>query len=155
MLYCILVNAEVDRQWKYWFVLPTDSKTCHFQWKSLCLRASRPLIFFFLVGGGGRGGGSGTKNLNILLADLSSIVKTQPLFMYNVRVNSNREHPPQANPGHLFYDESRGPGIWQLIVSRPPGHLQTITNLFRNIPSSFPTALRVKGFKQSNMVILE
>ena len=111
--------------------------------------------FFFWWGEGGRGGGSGTKNLNILLAYLSSIVKTQPLFMYNVRVNSNREHPPQANPGHLFYDESRGPGIWQLEVSRPPGHLQTITNLFRNIPSSFPTALRVKGFKQSNMVILE
>ena len=29
----------------------------------------------------------------------------------NVRVNSNREHPPRANPGHLFHDESRGPGI--------------------------------------------
>ena len=39
---------------------------------------------------------------------------------YNVRVNSNREHPPRANPGHLFHDESWGPGIWQLIVS-PPG----------------------------------
>ena len=68
-------------------------------------------LFFFGGGRGEGGGGSGTKNLNILLAYLSSIVKTQPLFMYNVRVNSNREHPPQANPGHLFYDESRGPGI--------------------------------------------
>ena len=43
--------------------------------------------------------------------------------------------------------ESRGPGIWQLIVSRAPGHLQTAKNLFRNILLSFPTVLRVKGFK--------
>ena len=68
---------------------------------------------------------------------------------YHVRVNSNRKHPPRANPGHLFHDESQGTGIWQLIVSRSPGHLQTTTDLFRNILSSFPTALRVKGFKQS------
>ena len=66
-----------------------------------------------------------------------------------------RASPPRANPGHLFHDESRVPGIWQLIVSRPPGYLQTTTNLFGNILSSFPTALRVKGFKQSNTVILE
>ena len=37
----------------------------------------------------------------------------------------------------------------------PPGHLQTSKNLFHNILSSFPTALRVKGFKQSSTVILE
>ena len=30
---------------------------------------------------------------------------------FNVRVNSNREHPPRANPGHLFHDESWGTGI--------------------------------------------
>ena len=29
-----------------------------------------------------------------------------------VRVNSNRKHPPWANPGHLIHDESQGPGIW-------------------------------------------
>ena len=33
--------------------------------------------------------------------------------------------PPRANLGHLLHDESRGPGIWQLIVlivdSAPPG----------------------------------
>ena len=72
-----------------------------------------------------------------------------------VRVNSSREHSPRANPGHLMRDESRKPGIWQLIVSRPPGHLQTIKNLFRNMLSSFPTVLREEGFKQSNTVILE
>ena len=44
---------------------------------------------------------------------------------------------PRANPGHFMHDESRGPGIWQLIVSRPPGHLQTPKILFRNILSSF------------------
>ena len=59
------------------------------------------------------------------------------------------EHPPRANPGHLFHDESRGTDIWQLIVSRSPGHLKTTTNLFCNILSLFPTALRFKGFKQS------
>ena len=52
----------------------------------------------------------------------------------NVRVNSSREHPPprRANLGHLLHDECQGPGIWQLIVSRPPGHLQTTKSLFRN-----------------------
>ena len=33
-------------------------------------------------------------------------------------------------------------------------HLQTTTNLFHNILSSFLTTLRVKGFRQSNTVIL-
>ena len=28
----------------------------------------------------------------------------------NVRVNSSREHPLLANPGHLIHDESRGAG---------------------------------------------
>ena len=76
----------------------------------------------------------------------------------SIRTASIPPGKPRANPGHLFHDDSRGPGIWQLIVSQPPGHLQTTTNLFRNIRSSFPTALRVKsvkGFKQSNTVILE
>ena len=41
---------------------------------------------------------------------------------------------PRANPGYLFHDESWGPGISQLIVSRSPGHLQTTTKLFRNRP---------------------
>ena len=54
--------------------------------------------------------------------------------------------------GYLMHDESRELGIRQLIVSRSPGHLQTTKNLFRNILSSFPTALRVKGFKQSGTV---
>ena len=59
----------------------------------------------------------------------------------------------RANPGYLMHDESREPGIWQLIVSRAPRLLQTKLNLLRNIMSSFPTALRVKGFKLN--VILE
>ena len=63
--------------------------------------------------------------------------------------------PPRANPGHLLHDESLGPSIWQLIVSRPPGDLQTTKKLSRNILSPFPTPLRVKGFKQSSTVILE
>ena len=33
--------------------------------------------------------------------------------------------PSRDNPGHLMHDEAWGPGIWQLIVSRAPGHLQT------------------------------
>ena len=37
--------------------------------------------------------------------------KWPPNGLCNVRVNSNREHPPRANPGHLFHDESQGPGI--------------------------------------------
>ena len=43
----------------------------------------------------------------------------------NVRVNSSCEHSSRANPDHLMHDESRGPGIWYLIVSRAPGNLQT------------------------------
>ena len=45
-----------------------------------------------------------------------------------------RASPPRANSRHLFHYESRGPGIWQFIVSRPPGHLQTMANLFHNHP---------------------
>ena len=44
---------------------------------------------------------------------------------------------PQGNPKHLSHDDSRGPGNWQLIVSQPPGHLQTTTNLFCNIRCHF------------------
>ena len=72
-----------------------------------------------------------------------------------VLVNSSREHPPRANPGHLLHDESRGPGIWQFIVSRSPGHLQTTKIWLSTIQSPFPKAFRVKGFKQSSTVILE
>ena len=72
---------------------------------------------------------------------------------YNVRVNSSREHAPRPNPGHLMHDEFRGPGIWQLIVSRPPPPaFANNKNLLRNILSSFPTTLRVKG---SHTAILE
>ena len=71
-----------------------------------------------------------------------------------MRVNSSREHPPGQTPGHLMHDESRGSDIWQLVVSRGPGHLQTEKkNLPRNIMSSFPTALRVKGFKDRHFGI--
>ena len=51
-----------------------------------------------------------------------------------------------------MHDESRRPGIWNLMVS-PLGHFQTTKNLFRNILSSFPTALRVKGFKHGHFGI--
>ena len=50
--------------------------------------------------------------------------------------------PSPPNPGHLIQDESRGVGIWQLIVSRPPMHLQTTKNFLHCILSLFPTALR-------------
>ena len=40
-----------------------------------------------------------------------------------------------------------GSGIWQLIAFRPPGICKQQQNLLRNILSSFPTELRVKGFK--------
>ena len=33
--------------------------------------------------------------------------------------NPAASNPPRANPGHLLHDESRGPGIWQLIVPAP------------------------------------
>ena len=50
-------------------------------------------------------------------------VSCNTTVMYNVRVNSNREHPPppQANPDQLMNDESQEPGIWQFIVPGPPG----------------------------------
>ena len=54
---------------------------------------------------------------------------------------------PRANPGHLRHDESRGQGIWQLIVSRPPGHLQTTKNLFRNILSLFSDGAQSQEFE--------
>ena len=54
-----------------------------------------------------------------------------------------------------MHNESRGPGIWQLIVSQPPGHFQTTKNVLRNILSSFPTVLRVKGFKHHHFGIKE
>ena len=53
---------------------------------------------------------------------------------------------PRTNPGHLLH-ESRRPGIWKLIMFRPPGHLQTTKKLACNILSLFPTGLRVKGFR--------
>ena len=62
---------------------------------------------------------------------------------------------PRANSVHLLQDESRGPDIWQLIVSPSPGICKQQKNLFRNILSPFLTALRVKGFKQSSTVVLE
>ena len=75
------------------------------------------------------------------------------IYKANVRVSSSREHPARANPGHLMHEESRGPVIWQLIMSRPPGHLQTTKNLLRNILSSFLAALRVGGFKHRHFGI--
>ena len=66
-----------------------------------------------------------------------------------MRVNSNRENqgPPRPNPGHLFHDESRGPGISQLIASRLPGHLQTTTKLFRNRPVVISHGAQSQGFQ--------
>ena len=54
--------------------------------------------------------------------------------------------PPPGQTPDICCTMSPG-GRWQLIVSRPPGHLQTTKNLFRNILSPFPTAFRIKGFK--------
>ena len=58
-----------------------------------------------------------------------------------------RASHPRVNPGHMLHDESRGPGIWQLVVSRPPGHLQTAKNLFRNILSSISDGAQSKEFE--------
>ena len=39
----------------------------------------------------------------------NDVKEDSPVVMpNNVRVNSNREHSPPANLGHLFHDESRG-----------------------------------------------
>ena len=46
----------------------------------------------------------------------------------------------------LYQGEYRGPGIWKLIMSRPPGHLEK-----KNLALSFPTALR--GFKHRRFEI--
>ena len=40
-----------------------------------------------------------------------------PSLTTYVRVISSREHSPRANPGLWMHDDSRGPGIWELIVS--------------------------------------
>ena len=45
-----------------------------------------------------------------------------------------------ANPGHLLQNESQGPGIWQLIVSRPPAHLQTTKKILLEHPVAIPNA---------------
>ena len=61
-----------------------------------------------------------------LMDSLSPIICKQESITSNgllMQVNSSRKHPPRANPGPLMHNESRRPGIWQLIVS-PPGHLQ-------------------------------
>ena len=72
----------------------------------------------------------------------------------NVRVNSSCEHSPRANPDHLMHDESRGPG--HLVFNSVPGPREFANkkkNLLRNIMSSIPTALRVKGFKHRHFGI--
>ena len=64
------------------------------------------------------------------------------LFYYNMRVNSIREHSPGK---HRAFDAQLVPGTRHFEFNNVPplGHLRTT----KNILSSFPSVLRVKGFK--------
>ena len=71
------------------------------------------------------------------------------IYFHNVRVNSSHEHPPPGQTPEIWRTMSPGGGIWQLIVPAPGIWKQ----LFRNILSSFSTALRVKDFKHRHFGI--
>ena len=79
--------------------------------------------------------------------------KFQPIIRFVTLALCASQIQPQASPpGKPRAFVSRWvPGDGHLTVNNvsPPGQLQTTTILFRNILSSFPTALRFKGFKQS------
>ena len=69
-------------------------------------------------------------------------------WVNNVQANSSPEHPPQANPGHLIHDESRGPGRLAVnSVPPPPGICKQQKICFVTSCRHFlrfPTAFRVK-----------
>ena len=69
-----------------------------------------------------------------------------------VRVNSSRKHPPLGKPRHLIHDESQGPGIWQLIVSRPPGICKQQKHCFVTFCRRSRRRSEVKGFQHRHFV---
>ena len=70
-----------------------------------------------------------------------------------VRVNSSREHSPPGKP--RAFDARRVPEAGYLAVNNVPDSraFANKNNLLRDIMSSFPMALRVKGFKHRHFGI--